>query len=215
MDHFKVEQWADFARKITPPDAAAKMQRHLDSGCRDCARSLSTMKKVAELAGREATYEPESGILRIVKTLFAASQPATSADQVREILPLVFDSFAQPAMAGVRTAIATSRQLLYRKGGCCIDIRIEHVPGSKEAILVGQVLDSGQQGRDAASILVELMSGDKVIASTATTSYGEFQFLFPAERQLELCFGISSQNIFWIKIPPLENIPESGMVITD
>jgi len=214
MDHFKVEQWADFARKITPPDATAKMQRHLDSGCRDCARSLAAMKKVSELAGREATYEPEPGIVRIAKALFAGQSQA-SANRVREILPLVFDSFAQPAMAGVRTAIATSRQLLYRKGGCCIDIRIEHVPGSKEAILVGQVLDSGQQGRDAASILVELMSGDKVIASTATTSYGEFQFLFPAERQLELCFGISSQNIFWIKIPPLENIPESGMVITD
>ena len=214
MDHFKVEQWADFARKITPPDATAKMQRHLDTGCRDCARSLAAMKKVSELAGREATYEPESGIVRIAKALFAAESQA-SANRVREILPLVFDSFAQPAMAGVRTAIATSRQLLYRKGGCCIDIRIEHVPGSKEAILVGQVLDSGQHGRDAASILVELMSGDKVIASTATTSYGEFQFLFPAERQLELCFGISSQNIFWIKIPPLENIPESGMVITD
>ena len=214
MDHFKVEQWADFARKITLPDATAKMLRHLDSGCRDCARSLSTMKKVAELAGREATYEPDSGIVRIAKALFAGQSQA-SANRVREILPLVFDSFAQPAMAGVRTAIATSRQLLYRKGGCCIDIRIEHVSGSKEAILVGQVLDSGQQGRDAASILVELMSGEKVIASTATTSYGEFQFLFPAERQLELCFGISSQNIFWIKIPPLENIPESGMVITD
>ena len=214
MDHFKVEQWADFARKITPPDATAKMQRHLDTGCRDCARSLAAMKKVSELAGREATYEPESGIVRIAKALFAGQSQA-SANRVREILPLVFDSFAQPAMAGVRTAIATSRQLLYRKGGCCIDIRIEHVPGSKEAILVGQVLDSGQQGRDAASILVELMSGDKVIASTATTSYGEFQFLFPAERPLELCFGISSQNIFWIKIPPLENIPESGMVITD
>ena len=214
MDHFKVEQWADFARKITPPDATAKMQRHLDTGCRDCARSLAAMKKVSELAGREATYEPESGIVRIAKALFAGQSQA-SANRVREILPLVFDSFAQPAMAGVRTAIATSRQLLYRKGGCCIDIRIEHVPGSKEAILVGQVLDSGQQGRDAASILVELMSGEKVIASTATTSYGEFQFLFPAERQLELCFGISSQNIFWIKIPPLENIPESGMVITD
>jgi len=214
MDHFKLEQWADFARKITPPDATAKMQRHLDTGCRDCARSLAAMKKVSELAGREATYEPESGIVRIAKALFAGQSQA-SANRVREILPLVFDSFAQPAMAGVRTAIATSRQLLYRKGGCCIDIRIEHVPGSKEAILVGQVLDSGQQGRDAASILVELMSGDKVIASTATTSYGEFQFLLPAERQLELCFGISSQNIFWIKIPPLENIPESGMVITD
>jgi len=214
MDRFAGEQWADFARQVTAPDVSAKMQRHLDSGCRDCARSLSTMKKVAELAGREATYEPESGILRIAKALFAGQYQA-SANRVREILPLVFDSFAQPAMAGVRTAIATSRQLLYRKGGCCIDIRIEHVPGSKEAILVGQVLDSGQHGRDAASILVELMSGDKVIASTATTSYGEFQFLFPAERQLELCFGISSQNIFWIKIPPLENIPESGMVISD
>ena len=214
MEHYTVEQWADFARQITAPDISAKMRRHLDSGCRDCARSLAAMKKVSELAGREATYEPESGIVRIAKALFAGQSQA-SANRVREILPLVFDSFAQPAMAGVRTAIATSRQLLYRKGGCCIDIRLEHVPGSKEAILVGQVLDSGQQGRDAASILVELMSGDKVIASTATTSYGEFQFLFPAERQLELCFGISSQNIFWIKIPPLENIPESGMVITD
>src|SRR5207237_2079179 len=170
MDHFTVEQWADFVRQVTAPDVSARMQRHLDSGCRDCARSLSTMKKVAELAGREATYEPESGIVRIAKALFAGQSQA-SANRVREILPLVFDSFAQPAMAGVRTAIATSRQLLYRKSGCCIDIRIEHVPGSKEAILVGQVLDSGQQGRDAASILVELMSGDKVIASTATTSY--------------------------------------------
>ena len=214
MDHYTVEQWADFARQITAPDISAKMQRHLDSGCRDCAQSLNAMKKVVELAGREATYEPEPGIVRIAKTLFAGQSQA-SADRIREILPLVFDSFAQPAMVGVRTAVATSRQLLYRKGSCCIDLRIEHVPGAKEAILVGQVLDSGQQGRDVASILVELMTGEKVIASTATTSYGEFQFLSPAERQLELCFGISSQNIFWIKIPPLENIPESGMVITD
>src|SRR5438067_3848685 len=189
MDHFTVEQWADFARQVTAPDVSAKMQRHLDSGCRDCARSLSTMKKIAELAGREATYEPEAGILRIVKTLFAASQPATSADQVREILPLVFDSFAQPAMAGVRTAIATSRQLLYRKGGCCIDIRIEHVPGSKEASLVGRVLDSGQQGRDAASSLVELMSGERESASAASSSYGEFQFWVPEVRTSEFGFG--------------------------
>src|SRR5207237_2121702 len=106
MDHFKVEQWADFARQVTAPDVSAKMQRHLDTGCRDCARSLAAMKKVAELVGREATYEPESGIVRIAKALFAAESQA-SANRVREILPLVFDSFAQPAMAGVRTAIAT------------------------------------------------------------------------------------------------------------
>ena len=213
MDHFTVEQWADFARKVTSPDVTATMQRHLDSGCTKCAGSLKSLKKVAALAGREATYEPDAGIVRIARALFAGQSQA-QRHRVRELLPLVFDSFAQPAMAGVRVALATTRQLLYRKGGCCIDIRIEHATGAKEAILVGQVLDSGQQGRDVASILVELMSGEKVIASTATTSYGEFQFLFPAERQLELCFGITSQNVFWVKIPPLETIPESGMVIS-
>src|SRR5207302_11201170 len=113
----------------------------------------------------------------------------------------ILETSSQPAKHCSRVALASSRQLLYRKGECSIDIRLEHAAGTKEAILVGQVLQSGQQGRGVGSILVELMSGEKAIAGTATTSHGEFQFLFPPADQLQLCVVISSQNCFWSQIP--------------
>ena len=215
MDHFTVEQWTDFARNIVSPDAAGKMQQHLSNGCSRCTQTLETLKRIVGLAAKEASYEPPPGSVRIAKTLPGAVTAGMPKAPARDFMQLVVDTFAQPAMAGVRVALASSRQLLYRKGDCCIDIRLEYTAGAKEAILVGQVLDSGQRDRGVGSILVELMNGEKVIAGTATTSYGEFQFMFPPANELQLCVGISSQNCFWIKIPPLETIPESGLVVSD
>lgn len=208
-----MEQWIDFARKVTLPADTARMQQHLD-GCRECAHVAQTMQRVADAAAKEAAYEPDPGTVRIAKARFAAAGLQTRK-AARDFFPLVFDSFSAPAAAGIRVALISTRQLLYRKDSCSIDIRLEHVPGAGEAILVGQILDSGQPGRDVGSILVELLRDGEVIASTATTSFGEFQFLFPPAKQVELCFGISSQRVFWVKIPPLETIPEGGIVIKD
>jgi len=213
--HHTLEQWADFARNVVSAKVAAKMQQHLDRGCERCDQALTSMKSVAELGAREASYEPPVNTVRMSKLLLGAERPEAVEDRISGMLPLLFDSFAQPAISGVRVALTTSRQLLYRKGDCCIDIRLEHALGAKEVSLIGQVLDSGQAGRGVGSILVELMSGEKNIAGTATNNFGEFQFLFPVAHQLQICFGISSQNCFWIKIPPLETIPESGLVVND
>ena len=215
MEHFTVEQWADFARNIVSPEAAGKMQQHLRSGCNRCEQLLETMKKVAGFAAKETSYEPPPDSVRIAKALPNVVAAGVAKAPAADFMQLILDTFSQPAMAGSRVALASSRQLLYRKGDCSIDIRLEHAAGSKEAILVGQVLQSGQQGRGVGSILVELMSGEKAIAGTATTSHGEFQFLFPPADHLQLCVVISSQNCFWIKIPPLETIPESGLVVND
>jgi len=215
MEHFTVEQWSDFARNIVSPEAAGEMQQHLRNGCNRCEQLFKTMKKVAGLAAQEASYEPPSESVHIAKALPGSAAAGVAKAPARDFMQLVLDTFSQPALAGARVALASSRQLLYRKEDCSIDIRLEHAAGSKEAILVGQVLQSGQQGRGVGSILVELMSGEKVIAGTATTSHGEFQFLFPPADHLQLCVVISSQNCFWIKIPPLETIPESGLVVND
>jgi hypothetical protein len=214
MDHFGMEQWIDFARQVTSPDVTAKMQAHLDAGCKTCARMAKTMTRVADLAGREAGYAPEAGIVRIAKARFGGSG-LRAARAPQEFFPLIFDSLTAPAVSGVRIALMTTRQLLYRKDDCSIDIRLEHVPGSAEAVMVGQILESGRPGRDVGSILVELLRDGQVFASTATTGFGEFQFLFPPAQQVELCFGVSSQRVFWIKIPPLETIPEGGLLIKD
>jgi hypothetical protein len=213
MPHLSLEELTDFARGIAPSGMAMRVREHLSAGCEDCARVATMLQRVAEAAAQEARYEPDPGSVRIAKAHFAILGPRAS--KLRELLPLVFDSLAAPAPAGIRAALITSRQLLYRKDNRAIDIRLEHAPEHHDGILVGQVLDSGHAGRNVGSILVEMLSGGKVVASTATTTFGEFQFLYPPDQEIELCFGISSQQVFWIKVPPLATLPESGVVIQD
>lgn len=215
MQHFESEEWADFARGLVSAEKRQAMQEHLADGCTRCTRELDWMKQVGEAAGREASYEPPADVVRVVKSLSGASRLVSAEGPSRQFAGLIFDSFGQPVALGVRAALATSRQLLYRKGDCNIDITLERASGANEVILVGQILNSGRPDRGVGAVLVELLSGDKVIANAATTSHGEFQFLFPPTSNLQLCIAISSENCFWVKIPPLETIPESGLVVSD
>ena len=217
--HHTLEQWADFARNVVSAEVAARMQQHLDRGCERCGQALTSMKSVAELGAREAGYEPPVNTVRMSKLLLGAERPEADDDSAQLSRPRrnvrVPRGRTRPPRRLPYFAERRRRRQLHRKGDCCIDIRLEHALGAKEVSLIGQVLDSGQAGRGVGSILVELMSGEKNIAGTATNNFGEFQFLFPVAHQLQICFGISSQNCFWIKIPPLETIPESGLVVND
>ncbi len=203
MRHFTIEEWADFARNVVSPEDAGKMQQHLNGGCGRCTQTLATMKSVAAVGAREAGYEPPAQAVRLGKSLMPSQNPVAAKARVREMWPLVFDSFMQPAMAGVRAAMTTSRQLLYRQGDSCIDIRLEHAVGANDMSIIGQVLDTRQPGRGPGAIRVELLSGEKAIASTATNNFGEFQFLFPVASDLQVRVDPSGENYVCIKIPPL------------
>src|SRR5258708_4564026 len=144
MRHFTIEQWADLARNVVSPDDSAKMQGHLGE-CGKCAQTSAIMNGVAAAAAREENYEPPADVVRMSKLLMASQESRTVKARLFEILPLVFDSLLQPATAGVRAALTTSRQLLYRKGDCCIDIRLDRAAGAKEISLIGETLHSRQK----------------------------------------------------------------------
>ncbi|HJX85314.1 MAG TPA: hypothetical protein VJ723_13315 [Candidatus Angelobacter sp.] len=203
MRHFTIEEWADFARNVASSDDAGQMQEHLGGGCGKCAQTLAIMKSVATVGAREGNYEPPASAVRMGKLLMDSQRLGAVKKRVSEIWPLVFDSFMQPAMAGVRVALTTSRQLLYRQGDCCIDIRLEQALGANDMSLMGQVLDGGELGRGPGAIPVELLSGEKKIAGTATNNFGEFQFLFPVAGDLQLRVGPSSESYVCINIPRL------------
>jgi hypothetical protein len=207
MRHFTLEEWADFARNVASPENTGEMQQHLAGGCGSCAQTLETMTSVATIGAREGNYEPPANAVRMSKLLMASQRPKAVKARVPEMWPLVFDSFLQPAMAGVRVAMTTSRQLLYRQGNCCIDIRLEYAMGANDMSIIGQVLNSGQPGRGPGEIPVELLSGERTIASTATNNFGEFQFLFPVAGDLQVRVDPSDENCVCIKIPPLKNVP--------
>ena len=103
--------------------------------------------------------------------LLSAHRLASSPRAETHFLRSVFDSAAQPLLAGVRGASA-GRQLLYQKENCCIDIRLEPRAG-RQIEMVGQVLDSGAIGRGLDQIPVSLQKGD-----TLGPNYGREQGTF-------------------------------------
>ena len=209
--HFKLEEWADLARNVAGPEAAAKMRQHLATGCSACIEAFASMNAVAALAKRQEQYEPPAEHVRSAKALVAQ---AAFQSRKRDFMELVFDNFLQPAAAGVRGAQKAARQVLYQKGTCCIDIRLEHDTKAKKLNVMGQVLDSGESGRGVGSILVEVVQNEKPIASATTNNYGEFELSVGNGGGVELCFGVSSSNCFWVKIPPMDQIPSPGTVLS-
>ena len=72
MSHFADEEWTDFTRNLGGPEIRARVQRHLDEGCADCARAWRVWIAVARVAGRETSFEPPETAVRRAKGRFAA-----------------------------------------------------------------------------------------------------------------------------------------------
>jgi hypothetical protein len=186
MRHFTLEDWADFGRGVVEGERRTAMQSHLDSGCKSCAAVLSLYQRVHTIARREPAYEPPAGAVRDSEATFALHRPRETDPNRAERAKLLFDSFLQPQLAGVRSGGARVRQLLYGTGGYQIDIRIEPQEDSEKAVLVGQVLnaDDVDQGLNAAH--VTLFHAGRARAETMTNRFGEFRLECDLESGLQL-----------------------------
>jgi hypothetical protein len=162
------------------------MQSHLDIGCKQCEAILELWQRVHGIAGRELAYHPLASAVRDSKAMFELHrQPET---QPRRALPakLLFDSFLQPQVAGVRTSEVTVRHLLYGAGDYQIDIRIEPQEDSEKVALVGQVLNADDVDQCLDESPVVLFQAGRVCAETLTNSFGEFRLECELESGLQL-----------------------------
>ena len=198
MEHFKLEQWADFVRNVLKEKDKEKMQLHLDSGCKACSQALNTWTRFRQAASRESAYQPPDGAVRTVKA-FLANQHRPARAGVAQLL---FDSFLTPALAGVRSAAAApARVMLYGMGDYRIDLRIEPRSASKLAI-VGQILIASQTAYSAASFPIALVSGNKTLALLETTEFGEFACDCESQPNLRLEFTLPDTTR--IRVPLLQ-----------
>lgn len=149
-----------------------------------------------DFATHEKAYDPPASAMRIVQSYFGPLQLASSAPQGLEIAQLAFDSFQQAGLIGVRgPSAAVPRQLLYKCGTLCIDMRLEPKPGSNYVVLVGQLIDAKKplQGFDAVPVSL-LSHGDK-LSETTTNQFGEFHFGFESVKQMQLFFGMAQSAV--------------------
>jgi hypothetical protein len=197
MTHYGFEQWIDLARGVAPEALTRAMDEHLSIGCPACARELATWKSVYSFAAAEALCEPPSSVVQAVKLALTPGASRTAPSRIAEMAQLIFDSFAQPQLQGVRSAQVTARQLLYKAGPLLIDMQLLPLENSSRRSLTGQVMNENQAESEMDALHVHLLSGRKELAHTHTDRFGEFYIEYDPQRDLQLSLEVSpSKDVF-------------------
>ena len=186
MKHFETQEWIDFVNHLVKGNQQEAMQKHLATGCKRCTETLSLWQKVSKTAAAEASYQPPAGTVRLAKAAFATAGMAQPLKESRGVIEVLFDSFLEPAMAGARSVVIGTRQMLYRADPYQIDLQIEPKPGSNRLVITGQLLDLNHPGVSGGDIQVTLSNrrGNTVMA--ATNQFGEFSGEIENSGDLEL-----------------------------
>jgi hypothetical protein len=208
MKHFSTEEWVDFVNQVIANNQREAMQKHLATGCKRCTETLSLWQKVSKTASAEASYQPSADTVRLAKAAYLTTRLNTSQKEPRNLIEVLFDSFLQPAVAGARSVVIGTRQMLYRADPYQIDIQIEPKPGSNRLVITGQLLDLSHPGIIGRDIQVTLSNrrGNTVLAPT--NQFGEFSGEIENSGDLELSIpGDSSQPIVISLRNTLGNFP--------
>jgi hypothetical protein len=186
MKHFATQEWVDFVNHVASNDQQAAMQKHLATGCKRCTETVSLWQKVSKTAAVEASYQPPPDTVRLAKAAFVTSGLAQTKKESKGLIEVLFDSFQQPALAGARSVVIGTRQMLYRADPFQIDIQIEPKLGSNRLVITGQLLDLSHPGVIGRDIQVTLSNhrGNTVLA--ATNQFGEFSGEVENSGDLEL-----------------------------
>jgi hypothetical protein len=194
MKHFSTEEWVDFVNQVIASSQREKMQNHLATGCKRCTETVSLWQKVSKSAAAEASYQPPADTVRLAKAAFATAGMTQEQEGSRGLIEVLFDSFMQPALAGSRSVVIGTRQMLYRADPYQIDIQIEPKPGSNRLVITGQLLDLSHPGVIGRDIQVTLSNrrGNTVLA--ATNQFGEFSGEIENSGDLELSIPNSGEQ---------------------
>ncbi|HJU44443.1 MAG TPA: hypothetical protein VJ691_16570 [Vicinamibacterales bacterium] len=199
MQHFSDADWADFVRGISIPDEA-EMKAHLGA-CPECGELVSALHQVAEVYLRDAVATPPDHVLHPARAIFEMWTP----DRVRLFSPstarLVFDSFASPALAGIRSGQPMYRQLLYESDPYAIDLRLDGQRGEHRVLLTGQVASADpQRAVGGVRVILTADGGRRVVEEIHTNDAGEFHLEYEPAPHLHLRVEVDSRP--HIELPP-------------
>src|SRR5208282_4632556 len=205
MKHFSIDDWIDYARHVEGSGQKSAMQQHLDEGCSKCTKTLAIWRRVVDFTKLENAWEPPAWAVQAVNTSFALRKVVPFPTGRLELARLLFDSALQPMAAGMRGSSAVVRQLLYRSGSVCIDMRMQPKPGSDSVVLMGQLLDSAKPDHGVSGIPVSLVCAGDTVSRGRTNDVGEFDFGITALDHLQLVFGIGGSRTIIVPVPDGES----------
>jgi len=200
VEHIAEPAWADFVRGHSTLEAKSAIESHLAGGCEACSSAAALWKSFMNVAAQEKLYTPPPHTVRLAKAQFAAAK--LTAPAARSLVSLVFDSFAQPLPAGIRSGTAMARQMVYEADGLTIDLRIDKHANSKALSIVGQVLDARTLRLAPQSVPVALLNRQgEPLQRTSTSNFGEFHLEVAVEAEMQLAIELASGRTVCITLP--------------
>lgn len=169
MSHFATQDWLEFVNRGASPEKQTAMQCHLDSGCESCQKTAGWWQR----------------LLHAASAVMGDSSLAGARGSNLDLVEMLFDSFTQPAPAGVRAGFGATRQLLYRAGPYQVDLHIQEISGSNGLAVTGQLLDLRPE-TDGTGIPVAMSNGRGQVVRTTTNEFGEFLGEIPHNGELEI-----------------------------
>jgi hypothetical protein len=174
MQHINTEDLVDYMDGRVSGERRLELENHL-STCNDCVELKNELGMLVLRLQEDTAFEPSAELLQWGLSLFQPLlQPSTGGKLRKLIASLVFDTFDEPALAGVRRVGAPPRQLLFRAGDVDVDVKIESMEANDRITLVGQVLSTTAKFFD--NTPVKLESHGIVRYRTMTNLVGEFSF---------------------------------------
>jgi len=150
--------------------------------CRECQEQLKTWKQLLFSLKHRILEDAPAGVIRNAEAVFEAPTRKWIPALKEVIASVVFDSFAQPALAGARGS-ATARQIVLRADEFDIHVRISGE--SERRHMTGQVLARGEASFVQGALL-HLVRDGKRFESTSVDKLGEFEFQRVPEGLLSL-----------------------------
>jgi len=196
MKHIPGEEWIDFVRQVVHTPRKEKMKEHSEQGCKSCSKIVSLWQRVRQTAENEKNYGPQGDVVRIAKASLGGSNLKVNQKRQDSLAELLFDSFLQPVIEGVRSSSIGTRQMLYRADPFQIDLLIESQAGGRNIVVTGQLLDLRHPKIVGHNLQVTLSNlRDRVVQAT-TNQFGEFCQEIENSGNLELKFhGANDQPV--------------------
>lgn len=203
MNHFGAAEWIDFVNGVVDSTEKIAMQEHLGEGCEQCGAQVERWQRIRQAAAREKDYQPSNELVHMAKAAFSTSGWARDRHASKGVVELLFDSFRQPLVAGVRSAGNAPRRMLYAADDLKIDLQVEPQAEGQCIVITGQVLNLRQPGAVVRDMKVTLSNGRGRTIEAKTNEYGEFREEIEDSGNLQLSFPGSRGKPLVILLPDL------------
>lgn len=186
MKHYEITEWLAYLRGFVGEAKRTEMNKHLSAPCAGCEASLRFLAHLTAAAQADAQYKVPESAVHMARAIYALQRPERVELLPRLLAHLVFDSFREPVMAGVRGQQRITRQAMYEAGDYCVDLRMEQEQGAVSVALVGQIVNRSVPDQKMSDVPVLLMTGTEVLGRARSNQFGEFQMEYEPRQPLSL-----------------------------